>query len=95
MYTLQTVLLVYLWRILQWRGPWRILTISCPPLHQKRTLDKTKPERLVKPWMDSGASQNLGPLHEAQKHTKNQQEVDKEHVVTADANAAPLEVCTR
>ena len=30
--------------------------------------------------MDSGASQNLGPLHEARKHMKNMQDLDKEHV---------------
>ena len=65
------------------------------PLHQKRARDKTAPERLVELWMDSGASQNLGPLHEARKHMKNMQDLDKEHVVTADANAEPLEVCMR
>ena len=65
------------------------------PLHQKRTRDKSKPERLVELWMDSGASENLGPLDEVQAKTKNQQELDKEQVLTADANAAPLEVHMR
>jgi len=65
------------------------------PLHQKRTRDKSKPERLVELWMDSGASENLGPLDEVQANTKNQQDLDKEQVLTADANAAPLEVHMR
>ena len=65
------------------------------PLHQKRTRDKSKPERLVELWMDSGASENLGPLDEVRANTKNQQDLDKEQVLTADANAAPLEVRMR
>jgi hypothetical protein len=44
--------------------------------------------------MDSGASENLGPLDEVRANTKNQQDLDKEQVMTADANAAPLEVGT-
>jgi hypothetical protein len=59
------------------------------PLHQKRTRDKRKPERLVELWMDSGASENLGPLDEVQANTKNQRDPDKEQVLTADANTPP------
>ena len=65
------------------------------PLHQKRARDKSKPERLVELWMDSGASENLGPLDEVRANTKNQQDLDKEQVLTADANATPLEVRMR
>ena len=45
--------------------------------------------------MDSGASENLGPLDEVRANTKNQQDLDKEQVLTADANATPLEVRMR
>ena len=40
------------------------------PLHQKRTRDKSKPGRPVELWMDSGASENLGPLDEVQAKTR-------------------------
>ena len=69
------------------------------PLHQRRPRDKkatwAAPERLVELWMDSGASENLAPLNEAQAKTKNQQDLDMEKVLTADANATPLEVHMR
>ena len=69
------------------------------PLHQRRPRDKkatwAAPERLVELWMDSGASENLAPLNEAQAKTKNQQDLDMEKVLAADVNATPLEVHMR